>query len=116
MDSSSEFKHRQQELLMNARRSATKAPLQRIYALFDLPYPTTDPEATELKILNLWSLNKSRPEIRDFEKEWQESTDRASVEYRYEYWNRELERLRIIARKEGLEAELKETPLRRTYK
>ncbi|KAJ5471511.1 hypothetical protein N7530_008868 [Penicillium desertorum] len=112
MDSSSEFKHRQQELLMNARRLATEAPLRRIYALFDLPYRTTDPEATKHKILNLWSLNKSRPEIRDFEEKWQESTDRASVEYRYEYWNRELEYLRIIARKEGLEAELKETPLR----
>jgi hypothetical protein len=114
MDSSSEFKNRQKELLMNARESATNDPLRRTYALFNLPYPTTDPEATELKILKLWSLNKSRPEIRDFEKQWQESTDRASVEYRYVYWNRELEHLRIIARKEGLEAELKETQLRRT--
>jgi hypothetical protein len=113
MDSSSEFKHRQQQLLMNAQNSATEAPLQKIYALFNLPYPTIDP-GTEFRILKLWSRNKSRREIRDFEKEWQESTDRAGVEYRYEYWNRELEYLRIIATNEGLEAELKETPWLRT--
>lgn len=114
MDSSSEFKHRQQQLLMNAQNSATEAPLQDIYALFNLSYPTKDPGATKLNILDLWSRNKSRREIRDFEKKWQEGTDRADVEYRYELWNRELEHLRIIARNEGLEAELKETPKLRT--
>lgn len=99
---------------MNARKSATEAPLRHIYALFNLPYPTKDQGATKFKILNLWSRNKSRREIRDFEKKWQEGTDRADVEYRYEYWNQELEHLRIIARNEGLEAELKETPRLRT--
>ncbi|KAJ5633761.1 hypothetical protein N7528_001603 [Penicillium herquei] len=112
MDLSSQFEDRKQKLRTKALQSATEAALPYIYALFDLPYPTTNPAATKEKVVRLWSLNSSRPEIRDFKKEWQqESTDRASVECRYEYWNQELEYVRKIARNEGFEAELKSLPL-----
>ncbi|KAJ5938501.1 hypothetical protein N7466_001635 [Penicillium verhagenii] len=104
MQSSSEFESLRRKLLQKAKASATEAPLSESYGLFQLTYPTTDTKATQSRVLFLWLLNKNRPAIRDFEKNWQESTDRPHTEYQFQYWNRELAHLQRIAENEGLEA------------
>ncbi|KAJ6003789.1 hypothetical protein N7540_011200 [Penicillium herquei] len=51
----------------------------------------------------------------NFEKLWQESTDRDHTEYIFGYWNQDLAHLRKIAINEGFEAELEPPIIQRWF-